>query len=1696
MNVSKCRLISIGLFLAVCQAWAQTAAQSANTQGPRGVVPSGNYSGDNFESVDNVYGGVSYSVPLVSLPPGRGGMPFTLPMVYNSNFYDVFFGVSGQNLTNDLYVNGSGPWRYAYEYGLDLEIKPNFADGSVTRNCGNADNGYRYFRLSAVFPDGSHHLLRLYGGNDRNGDGFYQELPGTTPPCATAQTGNFVYYTIDGTYLKVVIDATTGISSCGSGGLLTWPVQCWKTHPWTFSFTDGRQVTGFGVQASSILDRNGNSVLVQNVDDLMVTSGGQATATLLQDDLGRQINIVRERSPDGGQIQDIVTAAGANGSALTWTVTWNTQNLSATQVNYLACSNAFSQAQDTSCKPGNFMAVTSIAFPTDAAGFQPRYQFGYSTLGWGQLNNVITPAGAATHYCYQYDSIAYPSGDPCYGTPTLSSYQMPLSPPRNPLLRKTLTWCDEFDLAAPVAPGAACPVAATAHSWNYTFGAAASSVTGPDGGVTTTSFTSIVPSQGTLLPDAGLVGSIVYPDGAGVARTWSHKTPYLSSAGSGQTGPNPYVSSETRTTAGTAFSAVKQFGYDLNGNLTAGYEYDWDGTLLRTVNQVILSAPQVTASQTDANAYWNPGSTGLRALVACRSVTGAGIGAVTEFVYDGTGNAADEFDWDSTKAATQPGCTSTAQLTTSNAVWKHSGPYQQGNLTDAVDGNGNHTHYSYDSSNLYLTTLYEAYGSASGLQRATSYNFDFNTGLESSETDYNGLTRSFTRDNLGRVVQVRESGAAGLLRATTTVYEDANRRVVTKADNILPGDQQLVAVTDYDQLGRMRLSRQLESAAGMDDDTVGIKVQTRYRFTTGQTYQVVSNPYRATSSALAGGEATMGWTVAASDWRYRVTSSTFTGGATPPSSPPIITGCSSAGSRVTCYTGKTSTSSDELLKARTNTVDALGRLTQVEETGIAATTTYVYDVLGNLTGVTHMGIGAACATPQLGTANRSFFYDSLGRLGKACNPESGSPTYPYTLYAYDNNSNLKTRTDGRNNQVTFYYDALNRLSDKAYNPTATPGVHYAYLGVQDFVSSVSSSASTYTYLNYDALGRPGGGMQATVNQPAYTFPSVVWTPGGQVRAMTYPSGRVVTTSFDGGGRIAGVTGVLNGTPATYVSGALYASHGGISQWSTGDQIGRTAAYNARLQTTAITAGAPLTLGLTWNTNGTLQSQTIARTGLASATQTYGYDDANRLKTAAETNSVGQPWAQTYVFDKVGNRAVTGNSSELANATTYTPHSSDGVTVPFDAGNHWSMVGVYDGAGNMTTVRTQTMGYDAESRMVSWADSALGTSASFTYDGDGRRLTKTAGSLTTVYVYDPAGNLAVEYGGVAPGGTSTVYLTRDHLGSTRLVTTAGGGCAGAHDYLPFGEEIPVLWGRGAVPCYGVATDTSVKFTGQEKDSETGLNDFLARQMAGPQGRFLSVDPDNAGADAGDPQSWNGYAYVRNNPLALVDPDGTTTCDANGNNCHDDVTVNGSSTEVDPWGAGNLLFDLFFRSALRAAQVAQEVQQRVAPVLRVINNFRQNSNCANALTAGGGLAGAGIGAQAGSGIGALAGAGAGTLALPGGGTIGGGAVGFGLGGLTGSYIGYSGGSAIGALGAGIFCSAGGGGGGGGTRQPASEKTAKDMASQIERDLGPDARRGFHDAKLNGAGDRTLAELKADAKAIYEAYGKSGKMPNWMR
>jgi RHS repeat-associated protein len=59
--------------------------------------------------------------------------------------------------------------------------------------------------------------------------------------------------------------------------------------------------------------------------------------------------------------------------------------------------------------------------------------------------------------------------------------------------------------------------------------------------------------------------------------------------------------------------------------------------------------------------------------------------------------------------------------------------------------------------------------------------------------------------------------------------------------------------------------------------------------------------------------------------------------------------------------------------------------------------------------------------------------------------------------------------------------------------------------------------------------------------------------------------------------------------------------------------------------------------------------------------------------------------------------------------------------------------------------------------------------------------------------------------------------------------------------------------------------SDKFTGKERDSESGLDNFGARYNASALGRFMSPNPGNVGVNRLNPQSWNAYGYSLNNPL---------------------------------------------------------------------------------------------------------------------------------------------------------------------------------------------------------------------------------------
>ncbi len=294
-----------------------------------------------------------------------------------------------------------------------------------------------------------------------------------------------------------------------------------------------------------------------------------------------------------------------------------------------------------------------------------------------------------------------------------------------------------------------------------------------------------------------------------------------------------------------------------------------------------------------------------------------------------------------------------------------------------------------------------------------------------------------------------------------------------------------------------------------------------------------------------------------------------------------------------------------------------------------------------------------------------------------------------------------------------------------------------------------------------------------------------------------------------------------------------------------------------------------------------------------ATRSYGYDTVNRLTAASDSSG----WNRQFGYDAWGNMWVTANSGvnlagNTPTANVYNSNNQTGGTS-------------YDAAGNALSVNGFTLGYDAENRQVSATEqpSLGGGQELYLYDGNGQRVEKVSVGGNTIYVYDAFGQLAAEYNTFASSfACTTCYDTADQLGSVRMVTDQSGNAVTRHDCLPFGEEI-----AGSSP----SMDVEQRFTGQIRDTETGMDFFNARYYTAPLGRFNSVDPENAGADLGGPQTWNGYAYVIGNPLALTDPSGLDPDGGGGGpvpvSCPDcSVTVNGGSPDPvvtgDPGAAG--------------------------------------------------------------------------------------------------------------------------------------------------------------------------------------------------
>jgi RHS repeat-associated protein len=181
-----------------------------------------------------------------------------------------------------------------------------------------------------------------------------------------------------------------------------------------------------------------------------------------------------------------------------------------------------------------------------------------------------------------------------------------------------------------------------------------------------------------------------------------------------------------------------------------------------------------------------------------------------------------------------------------------------------------------------------------------------------------------------------------------------------------------------------------------------------------------------------------------------------------------------------------------------------------------------------------------------------------------------------------------------------------------------------------------------------------------------------------------------------------------------------------------------------------------------------------------------------------------------------------------------------------------------------------------------------------------------------------------------------YMFSDHLGSSSIVTDALGTMASCNghtsgqfesDYYPYGGEMPICNNLG---------DQNYKFTGKERDSESGLDDFDARHYASSLGRFMQPDPLFATPlHVVNPQRWNMYAYVVNNPTNYIDPDGK---DAIAVNFVNEVPLGGDEGIIVVHADGSATYARFGpEHAASPADAGKVTVQALSPVQFQGNGF---------------------------------------------------------------------------------------------------------------------------------------------------------------
>jgi len=556
--------------------------------------------------------------------------------------------------------------------------------------------------------------------------------------------------------------------------------------------------------------------------------------------------------------------------------------------------------------------------------------------------------------------------------------------------------------------------------------------------------------------------------------------------------------------------------------------------------------------------------------------------------------------------------------------------------------------------------------------------------------------------------------------------------------------------------------------------------------------------------------------------------------------------------------GRLHTVTDQNNKVTTYDYDDADRLIKVTDaqTPTAGATQYVYDTEGNLTSITD-----ALGHPT------GFVYDANNHLQTVNFPTQGSTT-PTESYSFDSLGNLLNMTDRKGQTIQFAYDSLNRLTSKTWQ-NANPAYSAAYsYDMNNRLTHVADPTGTYAF-TYDSMNR----LKQASTQYSFITPTktlnlnYTYDAASNRKTMTDAENGLTTYSYDLLNRLHNIQDFNNNN-----FGFGYDDISRRTSLTRPNGVNTTYAFKPNtdyLQSVLHQLGSTTLDGATYTYDnaGSRQTKIDNRIGTQ---YNYGYDNIYQLKTVTQ-GVTNPPMIENYTFDMVGNRQTDFSGNSYAYNNPWNHLDSKGSTSY-----------TYDSNGNTKTKADSTgttqYTWDFQNRLTQVTLPGTAGTAAFQYDSFGRRIQKafTVNSVTTTtnYLYDGSNVIEeVDTGGSqvarysqGVGVDQPVSMTRsgvtgfyeaDGLGSITSLTNSAGSTTDTYTYDSFGN---------ATASSG-NTSNPFRYTGRERDPETGIYYYRARYYDPAVGRFLSEDPVRFKGGI------NFYAYVGNRPLIHIDPLGT-------------------------------------------------------------------------------------------------------------------------------------------------------------------------------------------------------------------------------